>query len=85
MPFSMPTITVSEAAAKAFEEARTDSGGNPLRLKIDGDFQHELSFGPLEPGDVEVCMKGLVFLLDRSSARRANGGSANHATDRCKS
>ena len=81
----MPTITVSEAAAKAFEEARADSGGNPLRLKIDGDFQHELSFGPLEPGDVEVCMKGLVFLLDRSSARRANGGSANHAIDRCKS
>ena len=73
--FSMPKITVSEAAAKAFEEARDDSGGNPLRLKIDDDFQHELSFGPLEPGDVEVCMKGLVFLLDRSSARRANGVS----------
>ena len=64
----MPKITVSEAA-------RADSGGNPLRLKIDGDFQHELSFGPLEPGDVEVCMKGLVFLLDRSSALRANGVS----------
>ena len=72
---SMPKITVSEAAAKAFEAARVDSGGNPLRLKIDGDFQHELSFGPLEPGDVEVCMNGLVFLLDPSSARRANGVS----------
>ena len=76
----MPKITVSEAAAKAFEEARADSGGNPLRLKIDGDFQHELSFGPLEPGDVEVCMKGLVFLLDRSSARRANGVSIEVTT-----
>ena len=71
----MPKITVSEAAAKAFEEARADSAGHPLRLKIDGDFQHELSFGPLEPGDVEVCMNGLVFLLDRSSAGRANGVS----------
>ena len=74
-PFRMPKITVSKAAAKAFEEARADSAGNPLRLKIDGDFQHELSFGPLEPGDVEVCMEGLVFLLDRSSASRANGVS----------
>ena len=71
----MPKITVSEAAAKAFEEARADSAGHPLRLKIDADFQYELSFGPLEPGDVEVCMKGLVFLLDRSSAGRANGVS----------
>ena len=71
----MPKITVSEAAAKAFEAARVESGGNPLRLKIDSDFQHELSFGPLEPGDVEVCLNGLVFLLDPSSARRADGVS----------
>ncbi len=71
----MPKITVSKAAAKAFEAARAGSGGNPLRLKIDDDFQHELSFGPLEPGDVEVCMEGLVLLLDQSSARRADGVS----------
>lgn len=72
---AMPTITISEAATKAFEEALADSGGDPLRLKIDAQFQYELLFGPREPGDIEVRTSGLTLLLDRSSARRANGMS----------
>lgn len=70
-----PTITISEAATKAFEAALADSGGDPLRLKIDAQFQYELLFGPREPGDIEVRTSGLTLLLDRSSARRANGMS----------
>lgn len=70
-----PTITISEAATKAFEAALADSGGDPLRLKIDARFQYELLFGPRGPGDIEVRMSGLTLLLDRSSARRANGMS----------
>ena len=70
-----PTITVSEAATKAFEAALADSGGDPLRLKVDANFQYDLFCGPREPGDIEVRIKGLTFLLDRSSARRANGVS----------
>ena len=70
-----PTITISEAATKAFEAALADSGGDPLRLKIDAQFQHELLFGPRDPGDIEVRTNGLTLLLDRSSARRANGVS----------
>ncbi len=70
-----PTITISEAAAKAFEATLADSGGEPLRLKIDAQFQYELLFGPREPGDIEVRTSGLTLLLDRSSARRANGMS----------
>lgn len=68
-----PTITISEAATKAFEAALADSGGDPLRLKIDAQFQYELLFGPSDPGDIEVRTSGLTLLLDRSSARRANG------------
>src|SRR3990172_7294588 len=41
-----PTITISEAASKAFEAALADAGGDLLRLKIDGHFQHELFCGP---------------------------------------
>ena len=70
-----PTITISEVAAKAFEAALADAGGDPLRLKIDAQFQCELLFGPRDPGDIEVRTSGLTLLLDRSSARRANGMS----------
>ncbi len=70
-----PTIILSEAATKAFEAALADSSGEPLRLKIDAQFQYELLFGPRDPGDIEVRTSGLTLLLDRSSARRANGMS----------
>ena len=70
-----PTITVSEAATKALDAAMADSGGDSLRLKIDANFQYELLSGPPEPGDIEVRTSGLTLLLNRSSARRANGMS----------
>ncbi len=68
-----PAIDVSEAATKAFESALADSPGEWLRLKIEPSFQHELFVGPREPGDVEARSKGLTFLLDAPSARRASG------------
>jgi len=67
-----PTITISEAAAKAFAASVADAGGDSLRLQIDAQFQHELFFGPGEPDDIEVRTSGLTVLLDRSSAGRAN-------------
>lgn len=68
-----PTITVSEAAARAFEALMAEAGGESLRLQIDPQFRHELFFGPRQPGDIEVRTNGPTFLLDRSSARRAEG------------
>ncbi len=70
-----PTITISEAAVKALEAALADSDGDPLHLKIDAQFQYELLFGACDPGDIEVRTSGLTLLLDRTSARRANGMS----------
>jgi monothiol glutaredoxin len=70
-----PTIIVSEAATKALGAAAADAGGDPLRLKIDVNFQYDLSFGPHEPGDIEVNHNELTLLLDRPSAGRANGVS----------
>jgi len=70
-----PTITISEAAAKAFTARVADAGGDSLRLQIDAQFQHELVFGPRAPDDIEVRTSGLTVLLDRSSAGRANGVS----------
>ncbi len=68
-----PTITISDAATKAFAAAVAEAGGDSLRLQIDPQFQHELFFGPREPGDIEVQVNGLTLLVDRSSAPRANG------------
>ena len=70
-----PTIIVSEAATKALGAAAADASGDSLRLKIDANFQHDLSFGPREPGDIEVNQNGLTLLIDRPSAGRANGVS----------
>ena len=70
-----PTITISEAAAKAFTASVADAGGDSLRLQIDAQFQHELVFGPRGPDDIEVRTSGLTVLLDRSTAGRANGVS----------
>jgi monothiol glutaredoxin len=66
-----PTITVSDAAAKAFHSYLADSGGDSLRLKIDPPFHYDLFLGPPEPGDVAASASGLTFLLDPTSARRA--------------
>jgi monothiol glutaredoxin len=66
-----PSITVSDAAAKAFTSYLADSAGDSLRLKMEAPFQYDLFLGPPERGDIEVRANGLTFLLDPASARRA--------------
>jgi monothiol glutaredoxin len=68
----VPAITVSPAAAKAFLDAR-ESDADFVRLEISAKFGYDLFFGPKQPGDVEVDAGGLTLLLDRGSARRADG------------
>lgn len=70
-----PTITITDAAKAAFEEARKDAEYEHLRLEIGPRFQYGLSFGPRLEGDLEVSSNGIRLLLDRGSARRANGMS----------
>ncbi|MFO0761708.1 MAG: Grx4 family monothiol glutaredoxin [Byssovorax sp.] len=70
-----PVITVTPAALAALREAMEPGSADMLRLEIDPRFQYGLAFGPREQGDIEVDASGLPMLLDRSSARRANGVS----------
>jgi monothiol glutaredoxin len=73
-PAAPPTITVSDEAAAVFREALKDAGpGELLRLAIDGRFSHDLFIAPKGDGDVEVEANGIGFVLDRGSARRADG------------
>jgi len=67
-----PTITVSASAAKAFRDAR-EGEGDELRLEIDARFQPALYFGPKQAGDLEVAAGGVTVLMDRATARRAQG------------
>lgn len=70
---AVPTLTFSVTATAALSRAMADAGGDSLRLKIDSDFQHDLYFGQREPGDLEVTASGLTLLVDRLTARRAEG------------
>lgn len=73
-PSAPPTITVTDAAAATFIEAAKEVGeGESLRLSIDNRFSHDLSIGTVGPTDVEVIANGVRLVLDRGSARRANG------------
>lgn len=74
--FEPPTITVTDSAAATFREATADIGeGESLRLSIDGRFAHDLSVSAVGPADIEIVANGIRLVLDRPSARRANGVS----------
>lgn len=71
-----PTITVTEVARKEFLEAVKESPGELLRFEVNPRFEYGLYMSQRMDGDFEVNVgDGLVLLVDRSSARRANGVS----------
>ncbi|MEO7328458.1 MAG: Grx4 family monothiol glutaredoxin [Minicystis sp.] len=70
-----PTITITPAALTALRDAMEPGSDDLLRLEIDARFQPGLSFGPRAQGDLEVKASGMPLLLDRASAKRANGVS----------
>jgi rhodanese-related sulfurtransferase/Fe-S cluster assembly iron-binding protein IscA len=57
----------------ALEAYADDGSGDLLRLEVSSDFKYELYFGPKKAGDFEVKAGGLTILVDRASAKRANG------------
>jgi monothiol glutaredoxin len=72
-PVVPPRVTITAAAAKAFQEAGVDAEGDVLRLEIDPQFGCDLHFGPKGADDVAVTSNDVVLHLDRSSAGRADG------------
>ena len=73
----VPTIHLSDAAAKAFLDA-TEPGEDRLRLEIAPSFQVDLYFAPAKQGDLEVKANGLTILIDPASAKRADGVSIDY-------
>ncbi len=68
-----PTVSMTAAAVRAFEAARAEAGEDELHLQIDAHFRPDLFFAPRAKGDIEVHGSGLLLLVDRASALRANG------------
>jgi monothiol glutaredoxin len=73
-----PEIKLSDAAVQAFKAASADIADEELRLEVTPQFQYDLSFGPRAKGDIEVKAGGLTLLVDRASAKRANGLSIDY-------
>jgi monothiol glutaredoxin len=69
---AVPKVEITEAAAKALREACA-AEREPLHFEIDPRFEYGLFFGPRQAGDVAVEAAGVTLLMDRSTARRAEG------------
>jgi monothiol glutaredoxin len=72
-PLAAPKVTASAEALAAFKAAMTEGDADLLHLQVSPSFEHDLFFGPLEPGDVEVDLGGLKLYVNRSSVARAQG------------
>ncbi|MDC3958156.1 Grx4 family monothiol glutaredoxin [Polyangium jinanense] len=68
-------ITLSASAKRAFDEAAKEAPGELLRFEVSPRFEYGLYFGPRAEGDIEVDAGGITVLVDKGSARRADGVS----------
>lgn len=74
-----PKISISEAAVKAFAAAQDDGESALLRLEVSTGFEYALSMDQPQKGDYQVdAGHGVIVLIDRDSARRANGVSIDY-------
>lgn len=71
----VPVITINDKAAATILEMAKDAepGEGFLRLEVSAQFHYGLFLGARERGDVEVQSNGVTILMDRTSARRADG------------
>jgi monothiol glutaredoxin len=72
-PLAPPRVTASPEALAALTAALTPGDPDLLHLQVSQTFEHDLFFGPVEPGDVETDLGGLKLYVPRSSVARAQG------------
>jgi monothiol glutaredoxin len=78
-PVAAPKVSVTPAAQQAIREAKGNEPGT-LRIEISEDFEHALSIDEAVEGDFEVDAGGIVVLVDRASAARADGVRIDYET-----
>jgi monothiol glutaredoxin len=69
----IPNITISDSAAKAINEVAGQNPGSAVHLKIDAKWNHEFSLSPASGHEITASSNGIDILLNRDSARRAQG------------
>lgn len=77
-PPTAPTIHVTDAMAAVLREHGRSNPGSP-RLEISPRFEYGIGFGPRQEGDFAVESNGITLLVDRGSARRADGMTLDYA------
>lgn len=73
LPLSPPEVTVSEAARAAFARFWEEEGDPVVRLTVGPDFEPLLDLDEQREGDIVLASPGLTMVLNRATARRANG------------
>jgi len=68
-----PKITITDWAAEVLREAAKKEKHQGLRVEVSPKFQYGLLFSEDRPGDFVVESNGFTILVDRASAKRANG------------
>ncbi len=71
-PVAPPSVSVSEEARRALLGA-LEGDSELVRLEVSPGFEHALSIGPRQKGDVIVELGELRMAIDRLSAARADG------------
>ncbi|MEE2961199.1 MAG: Grx4 family monothiol glutaredoxin [Myxococcota bacterium] len=74
-PVEPPSITVTDAGAKALNDAieANPDGPSSFHLVVNEHFEPGLQFGPESARKLKVEANGVTFFIDRSSAPRAEG------------
>jgi monothiol glutaredoxin len=67
-----PRLTMTAAAADAVRAALQGEAG-ALRLGVSPRFEYEMSIDEAQKGDFEIATAGVTVLVDRDSAKRADG------------
>ncbi len=69
----LPTVEVTEAAAKVFRDAQQQQPGAEVHVGIDARFRHSFGLGPATGKELRIEAGDLALLMDQDSASRANG------------
>jgi monothiol glutaredoxin len=72
-PAEPPRLILTVVAADEIKKAASDAEGDVLRLSVSARFENELYFDTKKEGDFVVEASGVTFLVDRASAKRADG------------
>ncbi len=69
-----PTITLTDAAAKALKEAAGDvAAGEGIRVSVHPNWAHALDITPKAPGDFELQANGHTLFVQKAMAPKLDG------------